>query len=143
VGVRFAEGYRPAAGAVRVPSKYLHELNSLFGHRGDSMVIMGLDGHPPLRYSELATAIVEEAGERMNEGELSRCLSRLVKGGVVFAVGPKRRQAYGLTELGGSRAETLKYLISALECRDDFDPDLNRPDEPDDAGSKGDGGPEA
>jgi hypothetical protein len=117
-------------GGDRVDRKYLRELNEIFHYRGDAQVILSLATRPPLRFTQVARAIIEDTGERLGDPELTRSLQRLEAGHLILAAGPKRQHLYRLSNPGQEKADLLSYILRALELRDD-EPPPPAPEAPD------------
>jgi DNA-binding PadR family transcriptional regulator len=102
----------------------------MFQYRGDALTIVCLSAGP-MRFGQLAKAIVERCGTHMSDTQVGRCLSRLVGRGLVEHVETGDSVAvYRLTDPGRCEAEDLNFLAVALgrrrgDARDDTPPPLD------------------
>lgn len=97
--------------------KYLRDLDKLFSHRWEALVILCL-ADQPARFSELARATVDKAGVRLPDGNITRALNRLRRKGLVDVREDEQHRAYELTGNGRQRASELRFLLEALEDRE-------------------------
>ncbi|MFY1622474.1 hypothetical protein ACN268_04645 [Micromonospora sp. WMMD735] len=100
--------------------EYLRDLDKLFSHRWEALVILCL-ADQPARFSELARATVEKAGVRLPDGNITRSLDRLRRKGLVGVRMDDRHRAYELTGSGQRRASELRFLLEAMEDREHDD----------------------
>jgi DNA-binding PadR family transcriptional regulator len=98
---------------------YLRELNDIFQHRGDAQILLSLATRSGLRYSEIAPAVVATTGDVLSGTEIGRCRSRLEVEGLLIVEGPKTHRSYRLTRRGREKAALLRYILDALERRNE------------------------
>src|SRR5262249_9132944 len=103
---------------------HLRELEEIFKHHGDALILVGLSlglaaaQGRPLRFSEVARAIIKHTGSYMGEGSLTGALPRMERSGLVAVYGRPQRRLYGLTSLGQERADLLISVLETLNIRD-------------------------
>src|SRR5215207_2851729 len=98
----------------------LVEAASLLRSLWQNAAVLCLARHGPLRYAELAHALVDYAGRPPSEGNLPRVLDRLSKHGLVTADDEHRdHKVYALTQAGQTRARVLITIGEALGGIDD------------------------
>ena len=115
---------------------YLRELNNLFEHRHDALILLCLsrgiaagDGKP-LHFRELARSIIDQTGTYIPESNISRSLPRLKDARLVTVYDEgTRHPAYRPTRLGEQKAALLALLLQAMEEHLSQSPS----DDPDDA----------
>ena len=96
----------------------LHQLKEIFAYKGEVQILLCLATSESLRFSQLATLMVENSTARVADTTLSRSLTRLREAGLVMATDhPARRTAYSLTPAGRARADTIEVLAAALAGR--------------------------
>jgi DNA-binding HxlR family transcriptional regulator len=111
--------------AMEVNAEWLVELESLFERRGHAWVLACLvnsdvPSEQGLRFTELARTIAAWSGAFVPDNTITRSLRRLVDEKLVEVVddrGNPRRPLYRLTSLGQAKAETLAFILKALEGR--------------------------
>ena len=117
---------------------HLRELNDLFEHRHDALILLCLTrgvadaAGQPLHFRQLARSIIEQTGSYIPESNISRSLPRL-KDARLVAVhdGGTRHPSYRPTPLGAQKTALLTFILQAVEDRNNEDPtDRDDDDEP-------------
>lgn len=117
---------------------HLRELNDLFEHRHDALILLCLArgvadaADQPLRFRQLARSIIKQTGSYVPESNISRSLPRLRDAKLVAVHGADTRHpSYRPTLLGAQKAELVTFLLQAIDNRpagpDDDDDDDDEP----------------
>lgn len=101
---------------------HLRELNDLFEHRHDALILLCLtrgvaDGKGrPLHFRELARSIIHQTGTYIAESNISRSLPRLKDARLVAVYDEgTRHPSYRPTRSGEKKAALLALLLQAME----------------------------
>jgi DNA-binding HxlR family transcriptional regulator len=122
--------------------RHLRQLNDLFEHRHDALILLCLaratrKARRPLHFRELAKSIIEQTETYMAESDLSRSLPRLRQSALVTVHDAgSRRPSYEPTPLGEQKAALLVFILQAIENRhgqEPPEPDGDNGDPEDDA----------
>jgi DNA-binding HxlR family transcriptional regulator len=97
----------------------LREIEELFGHRWDALVLLCLVASPsPLRYRDLAREMHRQSDEMFSDTDLSRSLRRLADAGLIQrSPSDDRYKPYALTSAGARQAARLTSILNALSAK--------------------------
>jgi DNA-binding HxlR family transcriptional regulator len=82
----------------------------LFRGKGDSIVLVCLAIHGPLRFGQLAQSVNRCVNKHIADSDLTRSLSRLKRDGLIDKVNGDDVVVYTLTPEGGRRAAQLRWV---------------------------------
>jgi hypothetical protein len=101
---------------------HIRELDDLFEHRNDALVLLCLAygvadaGGRPLHFREWARALIKHTGTYISENAITRSLPRLKERRLVVAFQEgTRHPAYRPSRLGAQKAALLALILDAIE----------------------------
>lgn len=99
-------------GGDHVGFRHIRELQMLFGHPGDALILLCLD-RDPLRFTQLGTEVVKRFNTRLGDTQINRSLQRLKRSQLVETFNhADGHHGYRLTPAGKGQAKTLDAIIA-------------------------------